>query len=196
MSTFSPGGITPVARDLFLLAIADGSLADPEVGLSRVARAFAIVDNWRQRPRYPSWLYNTDFDPDPDCGQRCDCPRVGGATWHDVVAQAIRDAATIVADDGAVTVARGADYGDARDPGFPLDWLTPGTPQTSVVGIGPLDEVGSHDTEQVTSEMLRTVAGLVDLLSWFGLSRSDDGGWVVPPTLREFAHAALQSTTF
>ena len=66
---------------LFLLAIADGSLADPTIGARRSAEALELLDH----PRYPAWDYGSARRD--DCDESCDCPSDGSETWHDVVAQ-------------------------------------------------------------------------------------------------------------
>ena len=43
--------------------------------------------------------------------------------------------------------------------------------------------------------MLRELDDLIHLLSMFGLERVDDGSWIVPPTLQEFARESLRRTS-
>lgn len=188
LSSSTAGGVVPAARDLFLLAIADGSLDDSSIGIARAAHAFALTDGWRRDFRYRSW--GDEIFQDHDCDQHCDCPDISGATWHDIVAKSIRDAAASAASDGALTVAAGGDYRDARTAGVLPEWVEERTPRARIIDTRPGDNAGNRLSAE--SEMVRAVGSIIDTLLLFGLSRSDDGAWSVPPTLREFAKAALR----
>ncbi|MET0780152.1 MAG: hypothetical protein ABWY26_00050 [Microbacterium sp.] len=181
-----PGTITLEARDLFLLAIADGTLSDPLVGVGPAAHAYSLVDAGLRDPWRGFW--GDDPRNGPDCDERCDCPTADGATWHDIVAKSIRDAAASAAGDGAVAVASHGEYGGA---GIRPEWVADATAHTRLVAVhGHGGEKALADA--AASELLRAAAGLIDILRLFGLAQSDDGAWIVPATLREFARAMLQ----
>jgi hypothetical protein len=188
VSAFQSRNTVSTARDLLLLVIADGSLADPVVGLSHAAEAFALVGGG-----WPAWAHSWSGEPDrdPDCDQPCDCPSLNGTTWHDVVARAIRDAASAAATDGAVTVAARGDLRDAIDAGFARDWV-----ESEPSHIRTVDRRARYSereaADDTASEFLSGAAEVIDLLGLLGLARADDGAWIVPPTLREFARAALR----
>lgn len=175
----------PTSGDLLLLAIADGSLADSAIGMRRSAEALALL---RHGHRQSMWNWeDRRFD---DCDQACDCPRAGSGTWHDVVAQAIRNAAAEGANEGAVPVAAQFTGFEAREFGFVSDWFEdpaagPYAVATRVDDDPPLDETA----------ILRELDDLIHLLSMFGLERVDDGSWIVPPTLQEFARESLRRTS-
>ncbi|GAA1465114.1 IS1096 element passenger TnpR family protein [Microbacterium thalassium] len=176
----------PICRDhhaqsLVLLAIADGSAADPAIGFSRAADAFAIIDDAHSR----GWVGHFDDEWD-GCDHRCDCPRIGGATWHDVVDAAIEHAARAATSDGSMTLAeRNVDH---RELAGPLGWRSERRMTTAAPSSADL-ETASGRNEPV---FLREASDLIQLLSIFGLARDVNGAWSVPPTLRQLARTALQ----
>lgn len=174
------------AQELLLLAIADGTLGDPGIGLAFAAEAFAIADGGRWDSFHSRW---TEIGDDA-CGQRCDCPRVDGSTWHDIVAKAIRDAARSGSIDGAVLVASRENWQEA---GMPHEWFDDEAGWGGIVATRQqLRGGGRVHSPDTTSALLQEVAGLIDVLTLFGLGRTDDGEWIVPAVLREFAKAILQ----
>ncbi len=177
-----------LSGDLFLLAIADGSLADPAIGARRSAEALALLNGGH---RYEEWGYHPErgyYRPRADdCDQVCDCPREGSETWHDVVARAIRDAAAAGAGEGAVLVAGEIVGHAARELGFDPDWLE--EPARFPYAVATRTGVATPVDEGI---LLRELRDLIDLLSMFGLERSDDGSWIIPPILREFARECLR----
>ncbi|GAA5033253.1 plasmid pRiA4b ORF-3 family protein [Microbacterium fluvii] len=178
-------GFDPVARDLFLLALADGSLADPAAGGAPAAQAYRLT---RTGARSRLWGYDDDTGTD-DCSEQCRCPRIAGASWHDIVVQCVRDAAAEVATDGADTVAsQGSPY---DDPYAPWTWLDE---QSTPRLLLQRERDDAHETPAALErELLNGCRALIEVLALFGLERSPDGGWVVAPLLREFALAALHS---
>jgi len=170
--------------DLFLLAIADGSLADPAVGARRSAAALGLV---RDRHQYQVWDYDYRSERSRGCEQACDCPSGETGTWHDIVARAIRDATDDAAGDEGVPVA--AHYGhDATDDlGFASEWF-------SDTGVGRSAVATRTGVDAPVDEgmLLGEVGDLIELLSLFGLERTDGGTWIVPPILRELARDSLR----
>ena len=175
--TVAPG----MSGDLFLLAIADGSLADPAIGIRRCAEAVALLRDTQQRE---SWGYGSRSD---DCEQACDCPRDGAENWHDVIARVIRDAASDGAGEGAVPLAAQFAGHEARELGFDPDWFE--HPASRPYALAMRTEAGPQVDEK---EMLSELDDLILLLSMFGLERADDGSWIVPPTLQELARESLR----
>jgi hypothetical protein len=183
------------AADLLLLAIADGSLSDPAIGLDRVARALVLAGR-HDRGAWGPYGNRGYSDADDDCDARCDCPPIDGSTWHDVVAQAIQDAATAASTEGARTVASLAEYGDLRSAAVRADWVGLDSPPTWRAGAlrrASTDSVVSADEAQAV--MLREADELIGVLNLLGLERADDGSWLVSSALREFARAALRPRT-
>lgn len=183
------GSVAPrISGELFLLAIADGSLADPTIGARRSAEALALArgHRWHTSRHYD---YDYDFDygrpHSGGCEQSCDCP--GRETWHDIVARAIRDAAADAAGDDAVPVAAQFKGLAAREVGFAPEWIEELDAYPYAVATRTAPEAAIDE-----SELLGEVDKLVQLLSLFGLERADDGTWVVPPALREFARESLR----
>lgn len=171
--------------DLFLLAIADGSLSDPAVGVRRSAEALTLMrhDDWCD-PRSSPYDYD-GHQRFGDCDQSCDCP--GAETWHDVVARAIRDAAAVATGGDAVPLAQSSGI-EASELGFAPEWLAEPyrySVATRTAPAMPVDEAA----------FLVEVDGLIQDLALFGLERADDGSWIVPPTLQELARASLQRGT-
>ena len=202
--TFSPHA-DRTTRDLLLLAIADGTLPLGWAGLERIATAYELAIR-RSRDhgthaygRYLDYADSTDYGyGDPvrhrthhDCGERCDCPRIDGTSWHDIVAKSIRDAAGSAAGDGAVPVAATMDPDDLLTAGVWPEWVT-STVRSNSTFASTVPSRGGKGRRPDTAAFLRDASGLIDLLSLFGLRRLDDDGWSVPPTLREFARSALQ----
>lgn len=188
-------------HDLFLLAVADGSLADPALGLRRSAEARDLIrrDSAHGGPAYYGYdgygrhedHWRSEGDPRAGCEQTCDCPSGVLGTWHDLVSQAIRDAAAASADEGALVATRFTAY-EARGAGIEPDWLEPGLADEAVAwpyGIATRTVV--QEPADVEA-FLREVDELVELLSLLGMERADDGTWIVPPTLREFARDCLR----
>ncbi|GAA1995472.1 IS1096 element passenger TnpR family protein [Microbacterium pumilum] len=176
--TVAPG----MSGDLFLLAIADGSLADPEIGIRRCAEAVALL---RQGQRRESWGYHGSRSD--DCEQTCDCPNDGAENWHDVIARVIRDAATDGAGEEAVPLAAQFAGHEARDLGFDPDWFERSAARPYALAIR-----SGGEPQVAESEMLAELDDLIRLLSMFGLERGDAGTWIVPPTLQEFARESLR----
>ena len=191
--------VPSVIRDLLLLAIADGSLAR-EGGLAAVSAAAALTAGRRRLSR-SDWRYD-DFASgrsymyaDQDCAKSCDCPTVNGRTWHDVVAKAIRAAAAAAANDGALPVAATLGVDELSGAGVKPEWVTQGTTYEAAYPYRPnapfVSEMGDRELDDATT-FVREAEDLIQMLSLFGLERGA-AGWVVPPTLREFARAALQA---
>ncbi|MCP2636455.1 plasmid pRiA4b ORF-3 family protein [Microbacterium sp. HD4P20] len=186
------------AGQLFLMAIADGSLREAGAGLERAGQTLILTENTRQAKwhdhRYGGYGYSGDRAyRDADCGGLCDCPQLDGATWHDVVAAAIRDAAKAAASGGAVAVAAAMSRDDLLEAGVQSEWVC------ASAGPAYADDawMSPHDDRWVmpapVPTLLHGAEPLIEVLSLLGLGRLDDGGWVVPPTLREFARSALQT---
>ena len=184
--------------DLFLLAVADGSLAEPEIGLRRTAQALALVN---RGVRYGTWTGYRPYEsyagyPDgfgsgrgSQCEQECDCPTDGPGSWHDAVTRAIRRAASEGASDGARSVASEFSEYEAHDLGFISDWFKEPAPARAALATRTESEFEIDDRA-----LLQELRELIDLLTLFGLERADDGSWIVPPTLREFAREGLMRT--
>ena len=168
--------------NLFLLAIADGSLADPAIGARRSAEALALLEH---QPRYPAW--DNESARRDDCDEACDCPSDGSETWHEIVARAIRDAASGAAGDGARPVAAQFTGFDARELGFDPDWIDDPATRRYAVATRRGDDLSVDVTR-----LLADLGDLIQLLSLFGLERTDEDTWIVPPTLREFARESLR----
>lgn len=185
------------AADLLLLAVADGSIGDARTGLLPASRALALADagDRRERARYGLGDVGAYGEPDP-CDTRCDCPVIAGSTWHDVVAQAIQDAAAAAAVDGARTVASLVGPDARHAAAVPAEWVWhtsapdddpygwPATPRHAGWGAG-VRTVG------LEAELLQRTVELREVLTALGLERRDDGGWLVPDLLRELARTAL-----
>lgn len=181
------GHVRGDADDLLLLAIADGSLSDREIGARYAARVLASITG---RNTLGGWGYHGGRDErDQGCDQRCDCPAVGGETWHDVVARGIRESAADVAGGDAAPVLAGISEDMANEYEFPADWLGPPTAHVS----RPWGRHAADDMSTDEATFVAASAELVDLLAIFGLGVADDGSWSVPPVLREFAREALRS---
>ncbi|MFB8385691.1 hypothetical protein ACFC3F_00950 [Microbacterium sp. NPDC055910] len=174
------------AQALFLLAIADGSLIDPEIGVEHAAQALQPMQT-RFPPPWDMYEYS---DRDDDCDSRCDCSDALGATWHALVTKAIRDAATAESRDGASTVASALEPDAMHELGVPREWVAGDISAAASVATRIR---GKAETDSRKDAFMSEVGDVTDLLSLFGLARTDDGGWLVPSTLREFARAALQS---
>lgn len=193
--------VPSMIRDLLLLAIADGSLAR-DGGVASAAAAALAESGRRRRVSAPGWAYD-DFSyrrsymyADQDCRQDCDCPRVDGSTWHDIVASAIRSAAASAGGDGIV-VAATMDIDELSDAGVRPEWVAHTTASRAdyfdPCDPGFISSAGDSEHDDGAA-FIREAADLLEILALFGLE-GDPGGWVVPPTLQEFARAALQSAS-
>ena len=167
---------------LFLLAMADGTLVDPAIGARPAAQAQALL---RDHHRYPAWDYGGAHND--ECEDACDCPSDGSETWHDIVARAIRDAASGGSGDGARPVAAQFTGLDARELGFDPDWIDDPATRRYALATRRGDDLPVDETK-----LLADLGDLIQLLSLFGLERTDDDTWIVPPTLREFARECLR----
>lgn len=167
------------AGDLLLLAIADGSLANRAIGARASARVLASL---RGMPQDHSWM---DGDPRDKCDQECDCPRVAGETWHEIVARSVRAAAADAARGNGAPLVAGEIVDESE---FPSDWWGEAALARARGG-----EDASSDTPIDDNVLLAEAAALVELLEWFGLDRTVDGHWIVPSPLRELAREALRS---
>lgn len=179
-------GSSSTTQALLLLAIADGSLVDPKIGVDHAVRALPAA-----RHRWPAVWDEDGYEY--ECGVhdgRCDCSDALGVTWHAVVTKAIRDAATEGSRDGARTVASALATEATYELGVPREWVAGDIGAAASVATRIRGNAGADAREDA---FMSEVGDIVDLLSLFGLARTADGGWLVPPTLREFARAALQS---
>ncbi|MGZ0713129.1 IS1096 element passenger TnpR family protein (plasmid) [Coraliomargarita sp. W4R53] len=172
------------AYELLLFAVADGDAANPAFGMSRAADAFAMISP------YTSWSSADDECYGGGCNQTCDCPRVNGTNWHDVVDSSIRDAASTAAQDESRLVVSQLVYQD--DVNIPREWAD----VLAEIHGSPTAWSGEPSVTMPRNNeaaFLDAAAPLVELLSLFGLAHEDDGSWTVPPTLQQFAHSALQN---
>jgi hypothetical protein len=170
--------------DLFLLAIADGTLADPEIGTRRIVEALALLQH---DSRYGDWWPSPM--PTGDCEQACDCPAGAGENWHEIIARSIRAAASHGQhDDNGWPLAAGLSPDEAHDLGFVPEWFDYPAERGLALAVRTHAHVSIDE-----ATVLRGLTELIDLLSTFGLQRTDDGVWIVPPILREFARECLQS---
>ncbi|WP_375384507.1 hypothetical protein [uncultured Microbacterium sp.] len=145
-----PGG-DELTNTLFLLALADGSLADDsDAGLSRIIAATKLIAGDR------GWLgYDRSW---PGYDRR----------WRE----------------------RSLDLYVGRDEGFvqpsPYErW------RAEHRGSLVLSEPSEADRDAQKSRLLAELAPLIRTLAPLGLARTDEGAWIVPDGLREFARAAL-----
>lgn len=179
--------LNSTAGTLLLLALADGSLGDPTLGLGRVASAFAVLRGRGWHGGYSD--RGSEGFPGEGCDHRCDCPRVAGGTWHDIVARSVQEAVAFATRDGGVTVASNDLLNDRGHP-FVASWTDDVLASTERFDTA----APGGGVENPESELLREVASMIDLLSLLGLRREADGAWIVPSTLREFARSALQAS--
>jgi len=91
--------------------------------------------------------------------------------------------------DGARPVAAQFTGYDARELGFDPDWIDDPATRRYAVATRRGDDLPVDETK-----MLADLGDLIQLLSLFGLDRTDDGTWIVPPTLRELARESLRTS--
>lgn len=178
-------GTPPPAAELLLLAIADGSLADPRTGTRDVAHAYELLNARHAVATEYRWPREAD-----DCGQRCECLASPAGTWHDLVTTTIQNA---VLEARAAGVEHVISTVEADGLGLPWDWRHAGASVSD--GYGPAHPAATRARQRAgdpAGRFLDDVRGLIEVLSVLGLDHADDGSWVVPPVLREFARAALQ----
>jgi len=177
---------SPEACQLLLLAMADGSLSDPAVGTRDISHAYDLMSATRVAAQSYTYYYD---GVDGECGARCRCPASPVGTWHDLVTTTVRKAAEAASADGASTVISSV---AAYRPDVPSDWTHGARPECDGYDVTPFATRRERRVaEDEPRRLLDDLGALTEVLSVLGLERDDHGSWIVPPTLREFARAAL-----